>query len=142
MKAPVVEWLTSLSGQLGPNYYATPAINQPGFVIIRHKPGPRNPIGTRKDRRWVMPENQAKHVRKFKSVQQIAAEEYRDPVKRAQWQAEYDAWKIKESKKNRLGNSLNGKIVRFLWDYVRIRVQQRETQNPFQPAPIPSQPTT
>ena len=125
MKAQTIEWLTKLSGQLGDRFYASAAPNEPGWVIIRQKPGPHNRPGTRKDRRWKMPPKQAAAVEEMMSLQQRASAEYKDPVKRAAWQAEYEAWASSEKRNKRAGNKLNGKLVRYLWDYVRIKIKEQ-----------------
>lgn len=126
MKIRLIEWMKKVSGALGDNYYASNAPNQPGWVIVKRKPGPHDEPGTRKERRWKMPENQAKGVQSFRHYQTIASAEYKDPEKRAQWEAEYAAWMRNQRKHGNVGNKLHGKVVRFLWDYIRICVRERE----------------
>lgn len=45
MKAKLTDWLNSLSGSMGKDFYAVPCPKEPGYCIIRRKPGPRNPNG-------------------------------------------------------------------------------------------------
>lgn len=127
MKAKLSEWLNSLSGSMGKNYYAVPCPHEPGWCIIRKKPGPRNKPGQRKNR-WVMPEAQAAPVRAFKQNQAKASAIYNDPVQRAQYEQEYQAW-LRDQSRHGKDYRINGKIVRYLWDYVRIRVNE-ENQLP------------
>ena len=124
MKARLSTWLNTLSGSMGDRVYASKCPNEPGWVILKKKPGPHNPSGTRKERRWVMPEKQAAGVERMMDIQRRATEEYHNPEKRAIWQKEYEEWVRREKKNNRTGTELNGKKVRFLWDYVRIRVKE------------------
>lgn len=124
MKARLTkDLIESLSGPMGKDLYASNAPGEPGWVIIKKKPGPRNPKGKRTNL-WVMSEEQAQYVRSFKNTQEQASKEYADPEKRAQWQAEYIAWRSNERRHGKEGNLLNGKKVRYLWDYVRIRLQE------------------
>lgn len=118
--------LESGSGGLDKNHYMVPCPWRPGYVIIKQKPGPHDEPGTRKERRWKMPENQANGVNQFKAYQAIASAEYKDPEKRKVWEEEYKAWVEREKKCDRSGTELNGHIVRFLWDYIRIRIKERE----------------
>ena len=125
MKARLTqELIEKLSGPMGLDHYASNAPGEPGWVIIKKRPGPRNPKGKRTNL-WVMPEGQAKGVRLFKATQTQASEEYANPEKRAQWQAEYVAWKSEQRRHGKDGYKLNGKLVRYLWDYIRIRVQEQ-----------------
>lgn len=122
MKAKLSEWLNSLSGSMGKNYYAVPCPHEPGWCIIRKKPGPRNKPGQRK-KRWVMPEAQAVPVRAFKENQTKASEVYNDPEQRARYEAEYNQW-LRDQSRHGKDYRINGKIVRYLWDYVRLRVRE------------------
>lgn len=119
MKGQLTEILNQGSGKIADGYYASPLKYEPGWVVIRRKPGPRNPAGCRK--KWVMPENQAKGVRAFKAMNEAARAAYRDPEQRARLAAEYAAWLKEEKKRGRSGGKMNGKHVRHLWDYTRIR---------------------
>ncbi len=126
MKAKLSEWLNSLSGTMGDKYYAVPCPHEPGYCIIRKKPGPRNPKGKRHNL-WVMPEAQAAPVRAFKQNQAKASAIYNDPVQRAQYEQEYQAW-LRDQSRHGKDYRINGKIVRYLWDYVRIRVNEENQQ--------------
>lgn len=121
MKVKLDDWLRSGSGTIGNNYYISPLKYEPGWGVVRVKPGPRNQSGKKK---WVMPENQAKGVRQFCDTLEAARIAYRDPEKRAQYAIEYEQWLKNEAKRGRSGGTLNGKTVRHLWDYVRIRIGQ------------------
>ena len=72
MKAQLTkDLIESLSGPMGKDLYASNAPGEPGWVIIKKKPGPRNPKGKRTNL-WVMPEEQAQCVRSFKNIVKTA----------------------------------------------------------------------
>lgn len=127
MKAKLTVWLEELSGTMGMDHYIVPCPHEPGWVIIRKKPGPRNPKGRRKNR-WVMPEAQAAPVRTFKQNQAQASAIYNDPEQRAKYEQEYQAW-LRDQSRHGKDYRIDGKIVRYLWDYVRIRVSQNPTES-------------
>ena len=114
MKARLSEWLNSLSGKIGDAFYATPLKDEPGWCIIRQKPGKR-PKG------WKMSDAQARQVDALRNRQALASAAYRDPEQRARFQAEYEAWLESEHKRGRYTHMYNGKHVRFLWDYIRYQ---------------------
>jgi len=120
MKANLSEWLATISGSLGTDFYAVPCANEPGTCIIRRKPGKR-----KKD--WTMTKKQANAVQNFKSVQEKAHTIYHEPTLRAQYEQEYIQWMKTQSEHNKT-KMLNGKCVRFLWDYIRIRVAEQMNQ--------------
>lgn len=123
MKAKLIDWLNTLSGSMGKDFYAVPCPKEPGYCIIRRKPGPRNPKGKRKNL-WVMSEAQAAPVRTFKTNQAKASAIYHDPAQRAQYEQEYKEWLRDQSRHGKPGNKFHGKAVRWLWDYIRIRVAE------------------
>ncbi|MGN0208552.1 MAG: hypothetical protein ACI397_03790 [Paludibacteraceae bacterium] len=114
MKARLSDWLNSLSGKIGDAFYATPLKDEPGWCIIRQKPGKR-PKG------WKMSDAQAKQVDALRNRQALASAAYRDPEQRARYQAEYEAWLESEHKRGRYTHMYKGKHVRFLWDYIRYQ---------------------
>lgn len=120
MKVKLDYWLQFGKGSIGDNYYISPLKYEPGWGVVRRKPGPRNPRGRRK--KWIMPEGQAQGVRRFNSMIEEAKAIYRDPGQRARYQAEYEAWLKNENKRGRYGGELAGRTVRHLWDYVRVKV--------------------
>ena len=111
----------SMKGSIGKNEYVSNAPGRPGWVIVKKKPGPRNPRGKRKNL-WVMPETQKMGVDKLKANQAKASEIYKDPEKREQLRQEYIRWKSEERRHGRDGYLFHGKRCRYLWDYVRIKV--------------------
>ena len=120
MKVKLDYWLQQGQGSMGDNYYISPLKYEPGWGVVRRKPGPRNPRGRRK--KWIMPENQAAGVRRFTNYIAAAEAIYRDPAQRARYEAAYKEWLRKEQKHGRLGGELAGRKVRHLWDYVRVRM--------------------
>ena len=94
MKARLSEWLNSLSGTLGDSFYASPLKNEPGWCIIRQKPGKRR-------KGWKMSDAQAKQVDAMRKRQALASAAYRDPEQRARYQAAYEAWLEREHKRGR-----------------------------------------
>lgn len=125
MKVKLNDWLSGLSGSMGKDYYASPLKNEPGWCVIRRKPGPRNPKGKRHDL-WVMPEAQQQTVSSFRSNQAQAKQIYHNPVERAKWEADYQNWLVSERKRGKLGNMLHGRHVRHLWDFLRIRLSDQQ----------------
>lgn len=130
MKAKLTEWIKSLSGSMSKDFYAVPCPNQPGWCIIRRKPGPRKPNNRRP---WAMPDGQAKAVSAFTSNQAKASAIYRNPELRAQYEKEYFDWLRQQARYGKPGNVFHGKTVRWLWDYIRIRVA--EDPSPIAPPP-------
>lgn len=120
MKVKLDYWLQQGQGSMGENYYISPLKYEPGWGVVRLKPGPRNPRGRRK--KWIMPENQAAGVRRFTNYIAATKVIYRDPAQRARYEAAYKEWLRKEQKHGRLGGELAGRKVRHLWDYVRVRM--------------------
>lgn len=123
MIVELAKFLDKMSGGVDSNYYAVPCPGRPGYVIVRLKPGKRS-------LNWKMKEGQAKGVRRQNDVVAQAKAEYNDPVKKEAWRTEYLRWKREEQKRGREGVKLNGKIVRHLWDYVRIRISERMRNTP------------
>ncbi len=117
MKAKLNDWYEGLVGSTS-TQYAVPIKEEPGWCIIRSKPGKRK-------KGWKMPESQAEGVRTFKSVLAQASAEYHDEEKRARWEQEYKEWVKKERKRGRDGYHMNGKLVRYLWDYIRIKIGEK-----------------
>ena len=121
MLAHLKEPFGSLSGSIGKDEYVSNAPGRPGWVIVKKKPGPRNPRGKRKNL-WVMPETQKKGVDRLKANQNKASQLYKDPIEKERLRQEYIHWKSEERRHGRDGFVFHGKRCRYLWDYVRIRV--------------------
>lgn len=115
----------SMKGSIGKNEYISNAPGRPGWVIIKRKPGPRNPRGKRKNL-WVMPEAQKQGIDRLKANQTRASQLYKDPVERENLRQEYIRWMSEERRHGRDGFVFHGKRCRYLWDYVRIKVGVEE----------------
>ena len=120
MKVELDYWLRQGRGSIGDNYYISPLKYEPGWGVVRRKPGPRNPPGRRK--KWVMPAGQAAGVARFRQVITSAKAIYDDPVQRARYDSAYKEWQKNEQKHGRTGGQLAGRTVRHLWDYIRVRL--------------------
>ena len=120
MKVELDYWLRQGKGVIGENFYISPLKYEPGWGVVRRKPGPRNPRGSRK--KWIMSESQAAGVRRFNNYIAAAKAIYADSEQRAQYEQAYREWLRKEQKHGRLGGELAGRKVRHLWDYVRVRM--------------------
>lgn len=120
MKVELDYWLLQGKGSIGDNYYISPLKYEPGWGVVRRKPGPRNPRGCRK--KWVMPAGQAEGVARFRQVITSAKAIYDDPVQRARYDSAYKEWQKNEQKHGRTGGQLAGRTVRHLWDYIRVRL--------------------
>ena len=120
MKVELDYWLRQGKGVIGENFYISPLKYEPGWGVVRRKPGPRNPRGSRK--KWIMPESQAAGVRRFNNYIAAAKAIYADSEQRAQYEQAYREWLRKEQKHGRLGGELAGRKVMHLWDYVRVRM--------------------
>lgn len=120
MKVELDYWLRQGKGVIGENFYISPLKYELGWGVVRRKPGPRNPRGSRK--KWIMPESQAAGVRRFNNYIAAAKAIYADSEQRAQYEQAYREWLRKEQKHGRLGGELAGRKVRHLWDYVRVRM--------------------
>ncbi len=127
MKVKLSDWLVQASGSMGEKYYAVPCKDEPGWVVLKKKPGPRNPRGKRKNL-WVMPENQAKGVRSFTELQRRASAIYHDAAQRAVYEAEYLQWKEGQRKHSRPMTIYKGKHCLRLWDWIKIRLKEGEQQ--------------
>lgn len=120
MKVELDYWLLQGKGSIGDNYYISPLKYEPGWGVVRRKPGPRNPPGHRK--KWIMPAGQAAGVARFRQVLASAKAIYDDPVQRARYESAYTEWQKNEQKHGRPGGQLAGRTVRHLWDYIRVRM--------------------
>ena len=120
MKVELDYWLRQGKGSIGDNYYISPLKYEPGWGVVRRKPGPRNPPGRRK--KWIMPAGQAEGVVRFRQVIASAKVIYDDPVQRARYDSAYKEWQKNEQKHGRSGGQLAGRTVRHLWDYIRVRM--------------------
>ena len=120
MKVELDYWLRQGKGSIGDNYYISPLKYEPGWGVVRRKPGPRNPPGRRK--KWIMPAGQAEGVARFRQVIASAKAIYNDPVQRARYDSAYKEWQKNEQKHGRPGGRLAGRTVRHLWDYIRVRM--------------------
>ena len=120
MKVELDYWLRQGKGVMGENFYISPLKYEPGWGVVRRKPGPRNPRGRRK--KWIMPESQAAGVEQFNNYISAAKAIYADPAQRAQYDAAYKKWLRNEKRQCRTGGKLAGRTVRHLWDYVRVRM--------------------
>ena len=87
MKVELDYWLRQGKGVIGENFYISPLKYEPGWGVVRRKPGPRNPRGSRK--KWIMYERQEAGVRRFNKY--IAAEKdiYTDSEQRAKYKKDY-----------------------------------------------------
>lgn len=100
------------SGALGEGMYAVPAPNEPGWVIVRRKPGSHG-------KRWKMhPEQEKGTIALSNEVKKASAIYNEDKEK---WRLEFEQWKKKQKKyTGKTPYQLNGSHCTNPWEYCRI----------------------
>lgn len=115
MKVKLIEWMNAASGSLGAGMYAVPAPNEPGYVIVRRKPG-------KHDKKWKMKPNQERGTQQLAEEVKTASAIYNQD--KAKWRAEFEAWqKEKQKHKGVTPNTLNGRHCTNPWEYCRIVIK-------------------
>lgn len=106
-----------MSGASGEHYFAK-IPGETGTAAFKHKP--------QRKKNQPKTEGQERTNQIYKAAIEQAKREYRDPVLRAAWEAEYKQW-ISNRKKNGQYYFHDGQQhLPRLWDYVRTKVLERE----------------
>ena len=117
MIAKYKDQIQSISGSMDENHYGSVNPANPNKPIIKHKP--RHKSG------WQKPPSMIAQNNAYKQAIIVAKRDYHDPIARAAWQTEYDAWLRDRSRHGHTIPRPGEPSIRFLWDYIRWQCLQR-----------------